>query len=89
MKMKLATIGAFAVLGAYSGAVTIYDNFPNWDGNITSAWFGQAQRFVVPNVDNILVDWKSEFASAMGGLPVNFSIRDEVAGIPGESSYNV
>lgn len=80
--------GALA-MGAVGSAhaLTVYDNFGNWDGNVTSGWLAQSQKFPVPNVDNVLMLWKSEFADAMSGMPVNFRIYDDVGGVPGGNVY--
>jgi len=80
-------MGVVGVVAACASAETTYDNWNSWDGNVTSRWFMQAQKFPVPAVDNILDSWQSQFDSAMIGLPVNFSIMDIVGGVPGGSTY--
>ena len=80
---------ALAMMCSLAGGASafVYDNFGSWDGSVTSGWFGQAQKFVVPNVDNNLVSWMSDFDAQMGGLPISFAIMDVVAGIPGGTTY--
>lgn len=78
---------AFAASVASSASAFVYDNFPDWDGSVTSGWFGQAQTFVVPVVDNVLVSWTAQFDSGMGSMPVAFSVMDLVGGVPGGTTY--
>lgn len=68
-------------------ALTVYDNFGNWDGNVTNGWIAQSQRFPVPIGDNVLMVWASEFAADMAGWTATFNIFADVAGLPGGSPY--
>jgi hypothetical protein len=85
-KLFLVSIATVS-LSAFAGAVTVYDNFGHWSGEVTNGWDGQAQMFVVPVNDNVLLDWRSQFHSDMTGRTVNFSIRDFGAGAPGGATY--
>ena len=87
MIRKLLTVASLCGIAGASHALTVYDNFGNWDGNVTNGWLAQSQKFPVPNVDNVLMLWKSEFSDAMSGMPVNFRIYDDVGGVPGGNVY--
>jgi hypothetical protein len=60
-------------LAAVAPAVTIFDTFPDWDGNVTSGWFAQAQEFVVP-ADNVLVDYRFQMVAAAGAQTLTFGV---------------
>ncbi len=85
--MRALCVGLVAAFAAAAYADTQYDNWGSWDGNVTSGWLMQAQKFPVPAVDDVLDSWQSQFDSAMVGMTVNFSIRDIVAGEPGGATY--
>lgn len=86
MRTSFACFAVVAMCGI-AGAATTYNNFPSWDGNITTGWFGQAERFPVPAVDNVLLSWTSQFDLTMVGMQVGFSITDIVGGVPGGNTY--
>ncbi|MDQ2985399.1 MAG: PEP-CTERM sorting domain-containing protein [Armatimonadota bacterium] len=70
------------VLWASSGATTIFDNFPQWDGNITDGWFGQAQSMTTPAVDNILMEWRFEMAAGNTVGQVGGSVQTMAGNVP-------
>lgn len=74
MKLRSSFIFFATVCSSASMAVT-WDNFPTWDGNVTNGWLGQGQIAAAP-VENVLMDYKVEFASAMNGQNVTFSVMD-------------
>lgn len=86
MRTFVACIAGLALCGVAS-ADTTYSNWDSWDGNVTSGWFAQAQRFPVPAVDNVLLNWQSQFDASMTGMQVGFSITDIVSGVPGGTTY--
>lgn len=59
-----------------ASAITVYDNFDQWDGSYVNWVYGVGQHFPVPLEDGILKSWRSEFFD-MNGWVLDFEIRDE------------
>lgn len=86
MRSAFACVAAASLCVAATAATT-YSNWDVWDGNVTTGWFAQAQRFPVPAGDNVLLNWQSQFDSSMTGMQVGFAITDIVSGVPGGTTY--
>jgi hypothetical protein len=81
----LALLGT-AVLAGSARAQTVYDNF-SAGGGWTYGWEAGAQKFPVPQVDNVLASWRSRFDTNMRGRTINFRLMDIVSGSPGGNVY--
>jgi hypothetical protein len=94
---RLALLWLGTATWCASGATTIFDNFPQWDGSITNGWLGQAQTLETPPVDDILMEWRFEMAAGntvgqvggsvqtlAGGLPSGVMLWNDTAAVPGQ-----
>ena len=88
MKKTLALAALGIAVPSAVQAITIIDTYPDFQGNYTSGYIAQAQEFVAPNDDNVLLSWQFSLEVRVGQGDVTFGVYNfSAAGPTGSALY--